>query len=74
MVDLTTGSKSSAIDRLESKMARDWQASSYRLQDSNLELTTKVCQLIEKAFAQHKVDMENAVSNLAPSAEFWLIF
>jgi len=65
MVDLTTGSISSAIDRLESKwlVIRKHHPTDRRIRI--VELTTKGRQLIEKAFAQHKVDMEKAVSNLS---------
>jgi MarR family transcriptional regulator, 2-MHQ and catechol-resistance regulon repressor len=65
MVDLTTGSITTAIDRLESKwlVVRTHHPTDRRIRV--VELTTKGRQLIEKAFAQHKVDMEKAVSNLS---------
>ena len=65
MVDLTTGSITSAIDRLESKwlVIRKHHPTDRRIRI--VELTTKGRQLIQKAFAQHKVDMEKAVSNLS---------
>lgn len=64
-VDLTTGSIASAIDRLESKwlVVRKHHLTDRRIRI--VELTTKGGQLIEKAFAQHRVDMEKAVSSLS---------
>ena len=64
-VDLTTGSITSAIDRLESKwlVVRKHHPSDRRIRI--VELTTKGRQLIEKAFAQHRIDMQKAVSNLS---------
>jgi MarR family 2-MHQ and catechol resistance regulon transcriptional repressor len=65
MVDLTTGSITSAIDRLESKwlVVRKHHPTDRRIRI--VELTTKGRRLIEKAFAQHRIDMEKAVSNLS---------
>jgi MarR family transcriptional regulator, 2-MHQ and catechol-resistance regulon repressor len=65
MVDLTTGSITSAIDRLESKwfVVRKHHPSDRRIRI--VELTSKGRQLIEKAFVQHRIDMERAVSNLS---------
>jgi MarR family transcriptional regulator, 2-MHQ and catechol-resistance regulon repressor len=65
MVDLTTGSITSAIDRLESKwlVVRKHHPTDRRIRI--VELTTKGRQLIEKALAQHRVDMEKAVSDLS---------
>lgn len=62
MVDLTTGSITTAIDRLESKwcVIRKHHPSDRRIR--MVELTTKGRQLIEKAFVQHRIDMEKAVS------------
>ncbi len=65
IVDLTTGSITTAVDRLESKglVVRKHHPTDRRIRI--VQLTTKGHQLIEKAFAQHKTDMEKAVSNLS---------
>jgi len=65
IVDLTTGSITSAIDRLESKwlVVRKHHSRDRRIRV--VELTNKGRQLIERAFAQHQIDMEKAVSNLS---------
>jgi MarR family transcriptional regulator, 2-MHQ and catechol-resistance regulon repressor len=65
MVQLTTGSITTAIDRLESKwlVVRTRHSTDARIRV--VELTPKGRHLIERAFAQHKVDMEKAVSNLS---------
>jgi MarR family transcriptional regulator, 2-MHQ and catechol-resistance regulon repressor len=65
MVDLTTGSITSAVDRLESKwlVVRKHHPTDRRIRI--VELTTKGRHLIEKAFAQHRIDMEKAVSTLS---------
>jgi MarR family transcriptional regulator, 2-MHQ and catechol-resistance regulon repressor len=65
MVELTTGSITSAVDRLESKwlVVRRHHATDRRIRI--VELTSKGRQLIEKAFGQHQIDMEKAVSNLS---------
>ena len=65
MVDLTTGSITSAVDRLESKwlVVRKHHPTDRRIRI--VELTTKGRHLIEKAFAQHRIDMEKAVSSLS---------
>jgi MarR family transcriptional regulator, 2-MHQ and catechol-resistance regulon repressor len=73
MVELTTGSITSAIDRLERKwlVVRKHHAVDRRIRI--VELTTKGRQLIEKAFAQHEVDMERAVSNLSRAERGMLV-
>jgi MarR family transcriptional regulator, 2-MHQ and catechol-resistance regulon repressor len=65
IVDLTTGSITSAVDRLESKwlVIRKHHPTDRRIRV--VELTNKGRYLIEKAFAQHRIDMEKAVSNLS---------
>jgi MarR family transcriptional regulator, 2-MHQ and catechol-resistance regulon repressor len=73
MVELTTGSITSAIDRLEKKwlVVRKHHATDRRIRI--VELTTKGRQLIEKAFAEHEVDMEKAVSNLSRAERGMLV-
>lgn len=65
IVDLTTGSITSAIDRLEQR----WLAvRKNHLNDRRVrvvELTSKGRKLIEKAYAQHRLDMNAAVSQLS---------
>jgi MarR family transcriptional regulator, 2-MHQ and catechol-resistance regulon repressor len=64
-VDLTTGSITSAIDRLQEKrlVVRKNHPDDRRIRV--VELTTKGRRLIEKAYAQHKLDMEKAVRGLS---------
>lgn len=64
-VDLTTGSITSAIDRLEQKwlVVRKSHPDDRRIRV--VELTTKGRRLIEKAYAQHQLDMEQAVQGLS---------
>ena len=64
-VDLTTGSITSAIDRLEEKslVVRKNHAEDRRIRV--VELTAKGRLLIEKAYARHKVDLEEAVRGLS---------
>jgi MarR family transcriptional regulator, 2-MHQ and catechol-resistance regulon repressor len=73
MVELTTGSITTAIDRLESKwlVVRKHHPTDRRIRI--VELTNKGRQLIEKAFAQHRVDMEKAVSNLSRAERGMLV-
>jgi MarR family transcriptional regulator, 2-MHQ and catechol-resistance regulon repressor len=73
MVDLTTGSITSAIDRLESKwlVVRKHHPTDRRIRV--VELTSKGRQLIEKAFKQHQIDMEKAVSNLSRAERGMLV-
>lgn len=73
MVDLTTGSITSAIDRLESRwlVVRKHHPTDRRIRI--VDLTTKGRQLIEKAFAQHRVDMEKAVANLSRAERGMLV-
>jgi MarR family 2-MHQ and catechol resistance regulon transcriptional repressor len=64
-VDLTTGSITTAIDRLESKwlVVRKNHPQDRRVRI--VELTTKGRRLIEKGYAQHRIDMEKAVRGLS---------
>jgi MarR family transcriptional regulator, 2-MHQ and catechol-resistance regulon repressor len=73
MVDLTTGSITTAIDRLESKwlVVRKRHPTDRRIRI--VELTNKGRQLIKTAFAQHRVDMEKAVSNLSRAERGMLV-
>jgi MarR family transcriptional regulator, 2-MHQ and catechol-resistance regulon repressor len=73
MVELTTGSITSAVDRLERKwlVVRKRHATDRRIRI--VELTTKGRQLIEKAFSAHEVDMEKAASNLSRAERGMLV-
>jgi MarR family transcriptional regulator, 2-MHQ and catechol-resistance regulon repressor len=73
MVELTTGSITSAIDRLESKwlVVRKHHATDRRIRI--VDLTTKGRLLIERAFAQHELDMEKAVSSLSRAERGMLV-
>jgi MarR family transcriptional regulator, 2-MHQ and catechol-resistance regulon repressor len=73
MVELTTGSITSAVDRLERKglIVRKKDATGRRIRI--VELASKGRQLIEKAFAQHQIDMEKAVSNLSRAERGMLV-
>ena len=64
-VELTTGSITSAIDRLEEKwlVIRKNHPEDRRVRV--VELTAKGCRLIEKAYVQHKVRMNEAVRSLS---------
>lgn len=64
-VDLTTGSITSAVDRLEEKrlVVRKNHPDDRRIRV--VELTSKGRPLIEKAYAQHQLDMEEAVRGLS---------
>lgn len=64
-VDLTTGSITTAIDRLEKKklVVRTNHPDDRRLRV--VELTSNGRRLIDKAFAQHQLDMEKAVRALS---------
>lgn len=64
-VDLTTGSITSAIDRLAEKslVVRKNDPDDRRIR--MVELTAKGRRLIEKAYAQHQVDMEEGVQGLS---------
>ena len=65
MVDLTTGSITTAVDRMEAKwlVVRKNHPSDRRIR--LVELTSKGRKLIEKACAQFVVDMESTVDNLS---------
>ena len=65
MVDLTTGSITTAVDRMEAKwlVVRKNHPSDRRIR--LVELTSKGRKLIEKACAQFAVDMESTVDNLS---------
>lgn len=65
LVDLTTGSITTAVDRLEQKsfVSRKNHPADRRIRI--VELTPKGRKLIEKAYAQHRNDMEAAVKVLS---------
>jgi MarR family transcriptional regulator, 2-MHQ and catechol-resistance regulon repressor len=73
IVELTTGSITTAIDRLESKwlVVRKHHPTDRRIRI--VELTPKGRRLIEKGFAQHRIDMEKAVSNLSRAERGMLV-
>jgi MarR family transcriptional regulator, 2-MHQ and catechol-resistance regulon repressor len=64
-VELTTGSITTAVDRMEAK----WLVVRKNLPDDRrvriVELTPKGRQLIEKAYAQHEIDMERAMKHFS---------
>jgi MarR family 2-MHQ and catechol resistance regulon transcriptional repressor len=64
-VELTTGSITTAIDRMEAKwlVVRKNHPEDRRVR--LVELTAKGRRLIEKAYAQHSIDMERAMSGLS---------
>jgi MarR family transcriptional regulator, 2-MHQ and catechol-resistance regulon repressor len=64
MIDLTTGSITSAVDRMEAKwlVVRKNHPDDRRIR--LVELTAKGRRLIEKSCAQFTIDMEEAVSTL----------
>lgn len=64
-VDLTTGSITSAVDRLEEKslVVRKNHPEDRRIRV--VELTAKGRRLIERAYGRHKLDMEKAVHGLS---------
>jgi MarR family 2-MHQ and catechol resistance regulon transcriptional repressor len=64
-VELTTGSITTAIDRMEAKwlVVRKNHPEDRRVR--LVELTAKGRRLIEKAYAQHQIDMENAMRVLS---------
>ena len=63
-VELTTGSITTAVDRMEARwlVVRKSHPKDRRVR--LVELTAKGRRLIEKAYAQHSIDMEKAVSIL----------
>jgi MarR family transcriptional regulator, 2-MHQ and catechol-resistance regulon repressor len=63
-VDLTTGSITTAIDRMESKWLVIRKNHSEDRRVRLVELTAKGRRLIEKGYAQHSLDMENAMGDL----------
>jgi MarR family 2-MHQ and catechol resistance regulon transcriptional repressor len=65
MVQLTTGSITTAVDRMEAKwlVVRKNHPEDRRVR--LVELTAKGRRLIEKAYAQHSSDMEKAMSALS---------
>ncbi len=64
-VELTTGSISTAVDRMEAKwlVVRKNHPEDRRIR--LVELTPKGRRLIEKAYTQHSIDMEKAMSVLS---------
>jgi MarR family transcriptional regulator, 2-MHQ and catechol-resistance regulon repressor len=72
-VDLTTGSITTAIDRLEGKrlVVRNYDPNDRRIRV--VELTSKGRGLIKKGYAQHKTDMEKAVAHLSRAERVALV-
>lgn len=72
-VELTTGSITTAVDRLESKqlVARKHHPTDRRVRV--VELTTKGRRLIDKDYTQHRIDMEKAVSGLSRAERVVLV-
>jgi MarR family transcriptional regulator, 2-MHQ and catechol-resistance regulon repressor len=64
-VELTTGSITTAVDRMESKwlVVRRKDTGDRRVRI--VELTPKGRRLIEKAYAQHEIDMERAMKTIS---------
>jgi MarR family 2-MHQ and catechol resistance regulon transcriptional repressor len=64
-VELTTGSITTAVDRMEAKwlVVRKHHPQDRRVR--LVELTTKGRRLIEQAYAQHSIDMERAAKALS---------
>jgi MarR family transcriptional regulator, 2-MHQ and catechol-resistance regulon repressor len=64
-VELTTGSITTAVDRMEAKwlVVRKNHPQDRRVRI--VELTAKGRRLIEKAYAQHEIDMEKAMTALS---------
>ena len=64
-VELTTGSITTAVDRMEAKwlVVRKNHPEDRRVRI--VELTSKGRRLIEKAYAQHEVDMERAMKHFS---------
>lgn len=73
IVDLTTGSITTAVDRLEQKalVLRKNHAEDRRVRV--VELTAKGRRLIEKGYAQHRIDMDAAVKGLSRQERFMLL-
>jgi MarR family 2-MHQ and catechol resistance regulon transcriptional repressor len=72
-VELTTGSISTAVDRMEAKwlVVRKNHPEDRRIR--LVELTPKGRRLIEKAYAQHTIDMEKAMSVLSRDDRAYLV-
>jgi MarR family transcriptional regulator, 2-MHQ and catechol-resistance regulon repressor len=64
-VDLTTGSITTAIDRLEKKLLVVRNNDPHDRRIRVVELTAKGRRLIENAYAQHQLEMEEAVRGLS---------
>lgn len=73
MIDLTTGSITTAVDRMEARwlVARRNHPEDRRIR--LVELTAKGRRLIEKASAQYSADMEDAASSLSREERSTLI-
>jgi len=73
MIDLTTGSITTAVDRMEAKwlVVRKNHPDDRRIR--LVELTAKGRRLIEKACSQYAVDIENAVSALTKQERITLV-
>jgi MarR family 2-MHQ and catechol resistance regulon transcriptional repressor len=72
-VDLTTGSITSAIDRLEERSLVVRKSGQQDRRIRVVELTSKGRRLIEKAYAQHQVDMEEAVKGISREERIALV-
>jgi MarR family transcriptional regulator, 2-MHQ and catechol-resistance regulon repressor len=70
---LTSGSITTAIDRLESKELVRRTADPADLRSRIVELTQAGRRLIEKAFRQHSIDMEETMAVLRPSERVELV-
>ncbi len=70
---LTSGSSTTAVDRLEEKklVERKWEHSDRRV--CLVHLTTPGKRLIEEAFADHRVTLERAVQGLTPAEKMTLV-
>lgn len=72
-IDLTTGSITTAIDRLESKWLAVRKLDPKDKRVRVVELTPKGRRIIEKASAEHAKTMENALRRLSRSQRLQLI-
>jgi MarR family transcriptional regulator, 2-MHQ and catechol-resistance regulon repressor len=64
-VELTTGSITTAVDRMEAKWLVVRKNHSEDRRVRIVELTPKGRRLIEKAYAQHEIDMERAMKHFS---------
>ncbi len=70
---LSSGSITAAIDRLESKKLVQRTADPDDLRTRIVELTATGRRLIEEAFAQHEIDMEETLAVLEPAERAELV-